>query len=410
MPPSPAAPEAATNNPFFFVAATPLGSRKMGVRAAANEPTLSELLRKEQLLLLRAWKLPRWAQTSESVGISTSDDLAMNDQLATLLPRGVPLTEALEVVSSVVKPGTKSRIERIREMVVSGSSFADACRKVGGFDDVSIAVYRAAERAGDLGGAASRLASSARRRLAISRKAITLLIYPAVVMAISVVVVLGMLSLVVPRIGEALSEAGVKLPWFSSLVFSVGGWCRDNLIWIALALVTAVVLAIAMRRQIAAAMIRALRVLPAVARLQLAVESTRFFAVMAAMSKSGVPLSDGLATTTLSITHPKLRSQLETLRRKLVEGGLLRTLIEDVTAFPVATRRLLIAAERGGDLDQVFDTLASDMAEEVDTRADRLLALLEPAIIVVMFAIIGALLLAIMIPLITLSSSAGSQL
>jgi type II secretory pathway component PulF len=128
------------------------------------------------------------------------------------------------------------------------------------------------------------------------------------------------------------------------------------------------------------------------------------------MSKSGVPLSDGLATTTLSITHPKLRAQLETLRRKLVEGGLLRTLIEDVTAFPVATRRLLIAAERGGDLDQVFDTLASDMAEEVDTRADRLLALLEPAIIVVMFAIIGALLLAIMIPLITLSSSAGSQL
>lgn len=409
MPPAPAAPQGATN-PFFFVAATPMGARKMGVRAAANEPTLSELLRKEQLLLLRAWKLPKWAQTSDSAGISTSDDLAMNDQLATLLPRGVPLTEALEVVSSVVKPGTKSRIERIREMVVSGSSFADACRKVGGFDDVSIAVYRAAERAGDLGGAASRLASSARRRLAISRKAITLLIYPAVVMAISVVVVLGMLSLVVPRIGEALSEAGVKLPWFSALVFSVGGWCRDNLIWIILALLTAIVLGVAMRKQIAATMIRALRVLPAVARLQLAIESTRFFAVMAAMSKSGVPIADGLATTTLSITHPKLRTQLETLRKRLVEGGLLRTLIDDVTAFPVATRRLLIAAERGGDLDQVFDTLANDMAEEVDTRSDRLLALLEPAIIVVMFAIIGALLLAIMIPLITLSSSAGSQL
>src|SRR5690606_23227896 len=223
-------PETASASPFLFVAATPMGSRKMGVRAAASEPSLSELLRKEQLLLLRAWRLPQWAQTSESVGIPVADDLAMNDQLATLLPRGVPLIEALDVVSTVVKPGTKQRIERIRDMVVSGSSFADACQKAGGFEDVSIAVYRAAERAGDLGGAAARLASSARRRLAISRKAITLMIYPAVVMSISVVVVLGMLSFVVPRIGEALSEAGVTLPWFSDLVFSAGAWCRDNLI------------------------------------------------------------------------------------------------------------------------------------------------------------------------------------
>ncbi|MGP1308692.1 MAG: type II secretion system F family protein [Phycisphaerales bacterium] len=402
-------PEAAPN-PFFYVAATPMGARKMGVRSAANEPTLSDSLRKEQLLLLRAWKLPAWAQTSDSGGVPTADELAMNDQLATLLPRGVPLTEALDVVASVVKPQTKQRVERIREMVVSGSSFADACNSVGGFDEVTIAVYRAAERAGDLGGAAERLASSARRRLAISRKAVTLMIYPAVVMTISVVVVLGMLSLVVPRIGEAISEAGVELPWFSALVFSVGDWCRGNILWIILALATVVALAVVARKQLGAAMLRTLRVVPAVARLQLAVETTRFFAVMAAMTKSGVPIADSLATTTLSITHPKLRAQLQAMRKKLVEGGLLRTLINEVTALPIATRRLLIAAERGGDLDQAFDTLAGDMAEEVDTRSDRLLALLEPAIIVAMFTIIGTLLLAIMIPLITLSSSAGTQL
>lgn len=400
----------ATPNPFFFVAATPMGSRKMGVRAAPNEPVLSEILRKEQLLLLRAWKLPRWAQTSETLTIPTSDEMAMNDQLATLLPRGVPLIEALEVVGTVVKPGTKTRVDKIREQVTSGASFADACARVGGFDQVTIAVYRAAERAGDLGGAADRLADSARRRLAISRKAITLLIYPVVVLAISVVVVLGMLSLVVPRIGDALSEAGVQLPWFSAIVFSVGGWCRGNIFWIILALLTLVVLGVAMRRQLLAAFLGAIRVLPAVANLQLAIESTRFFAVMAAMSKSGVPIAEALATTTPSIAHPKLREQLETMRRKLVEGGLLRTLLDEVTALPVATRRLLVAAERGGDLEEAFDSLATDMAEQVDTRADRLLALLEPAIIVVMFAIIGALLLAIMIPLITLSGSAGSQL
>ena len=138
------------------------------------------------------------------------------------------LIERLDVVSTVVKPGTKARIDKVREQVTSGASVADACRRVGGIDEVTVSVYRAAERAGDLGGAADRLADAARRRLAISRKAITLLIYPIVVMTISVVVVLGMLALVVPRIGDALSEAGVKLPWFSAVVFSVGDWCRGT--------------------------------------------------------------------------------------------------------------------------------------------------------------------------------------
>jgi len=144
-----------------------------------------------------------------------------------------------------------------------------------------------------------------------------------------------------------------------------------------------------------------LRKLPAVDTLLLTVESARFFSVMGAMTKSGVPLAEALGTSTDVIANPKLRTQLQTLRRKLVEGGVLRTLIEDVTALPLATRRLLIAGERGGDLDSVFDALSIDLADDVDTRTARLLALLEPLIIVGMFSLIGPLIMAIALPLMT---------
>jgi type II secretory pathway component PulF len=96
---------------------------------------------------------------------------------------------------------------------------------------------------------------------------------------------------------------------------------------------------------------------------------------------------------------------LTTLRTKLIEGGLLRILIERVTSLPLATRRLLIAAERSGDLEQAFDGLAADLADEVDKQSSRFLAMLEPILIVLMFGVIGTLLLSIMIPLMKATSA-----
>jgi type II secretory pathway component PulF len=133
-------------------------------------------------------------------------------------------------------------------------------------------------------------------------------------------------------------------------------------------------------------------------------ESARFFTVMAAMTRGGVTLADALGVASGAISHPLLRKQLTTLRTKLIEGGVLRMLIEGVDALPLPTRRLLIAAERSGDLETAFETLADDMAVELDRRSTRLLAALEPVLIVIMFLVIGTLVLSIMIPLIRSTS------
>ena len=110
----------------------------------------------------------------------------------------------------------------------------------------------------------------------------------------------------------------------------------------------------------------------------------------------------GVATE--AIAHPVMRRQLRTLRVRLVEGGVLRSLIDDVETLPLATRRLLMAAERAGDLETAFDTLADDLADEAERRSTRLLSVLQPALIVAMFVIIGSILMAVMLPLLTLPS------
>jgi general secretion pathway protein F len=393
---------AASPASFFYIAVRASGGRKFGVRQARSASALAETLRRESLLLLKWWRLPEWA--ARDTGLSLKDHAALNDQLAQLLGRGVPLVEALEVTATTVKPSAKARIERMRELVAAGSGFADACRTVGGFDDATIAVYKGAERTGDLAGAAKRLAETMRRRLAVSGKAATLMIYPSIVMSISLVVAVLMLMLVVPRLGEALQQASVKLPRFSQVVMGLGAWMRDNATWLAIGAAGAVALLLVGRGAVINLVGTASRRIPLLRDVILAQESARFFAVMAAMVKSGVPLAEALGVANTSVNHPALRAQLERLRTRLIAGGLLRTLIEEVSALPLATRRLLIAAERSGDLETAFSTLSADMADEVDRRSQRLLAVMEPLLIVIMFLVIGTLLMAILLPMLTMSS------
>lgn len=393
----------AAQSAFLYVAMRPGGGRKMGLRQAPSVPALAQSLRTDNQLLLKTYRLPAW--TARESTMALKDHAALNEQLSQLLSRGVPLVEALDVVAQTVRPAARPRVVRMKELVAAGSSFADACRTVGGFDQVTIAVYRGAERSGDLAGAARELMVTARRQLSISGKAITLVIYPVIVLAISIIVAFGMMVGVVPKLADALQQAGIPLPWFSRIVMDVGTWMRANIL-IVLAIVGAlIVTGIAFRKVILAVGQRVLRKLPLMRDVVLAQESARFFSVMGAMTRTGVTIGDALAVANQAVTHPLLRSQLERLRTRLIEGGLLRTLIEEVTALPVATRRLLVAAERSGDMESAFSTLAGDMTDEVDRRSQRLLAALEPLLIVVMFAIIGSLLLAIMLPMLTLSQN-----
>lgn len=388
---------------ILYLAARADGGRRVGFLRARDGRHLAEQLRRDRLVPLRTWTVPDWAPGG-SGKVALKDQCEVHTQLAQLLTRGVPLVEALDVVRSAVNPSTRPRIDRLRDLVAAGSGFADACRTVDLFDVVTIAVYRAAERTGDLGGAAKQLATTARRQLAIAGKASTLAIYPALVLAISLCVILGMLTIVVPKVGEALRSGETELPLLTELLMSLGIFLREQWLLGVLTLLALAAVVVFTRKALGRILLAGARRVPLVREVLLAQESARFFTVMAAMTRSGITLADALGVAVGVVHDPALRKQLQALRTRLIEGGVLRQLIDDVDALPVATRRLLIAAERAGDLESAFDTLAQDTADELDRRTQRLLAALEPMLIVLLFLVIGTLILAIMIPLIQASA------
>lgn len=389
----------------LYLATTFSGGRKIGVRQARDQRHLAEQLRREQMVPTRVWTLPVGLAGSGSSKVSLKNQAEVHLQLAQLLSRGVPLVEALEVTASAVAPSVRPRIERMRELVAAGSGFADAAQTVEAFDPITVAVYRASERSGDLAGAARQLMTTTRRQLAIAGKAITLIIYPAIVLSISVIVTTFLLMFVVPKIGAAIANAGGQIPAFTRLLIAAGTFMRDQWAWVLAAFGLIVTAAVVARSFIVAAIVSLSRRLPFVRPVLEAQESARFFTVMAAMSRSGVTLADSLATATGAVSDPVLVKQLTRLRTKLVEGGVLRSLIQEVEALPLTTRRLLIAAERAGDLQEAFDTLADDATADLERRSTRLMAALEPALIVMMFLMVGTLVLSIMTPLIKMAGN-----
>ncbi|MGH7134011.1 MAG: type II secretion system F family protein [Phycisphaerales bacterium] len=395
-----------STTPFFFVANKIGGGKNMGVRNARTQAQLAEVLRKEKMLLQRAYALPKWAGSGDVLPMK--DSVVLNEQLAQLLARGVPLVEALEVAASTVSVHARPTIDKMRDMVAAGSSFSDACAKVGGFDVVTIAIYRAAERTGDLAGSAKELAVNARRTMGVAGKAQTLAIYPAIVMTVSVLVAFSMITFIVPKLASQIAEVGTP-PWYTRVLAAMGEFSYEHLTYIVLLALIFVVILFAMRKPFFGAAWRLLRKTPLLRDVVLAQESARFFSVMSAMTRAGVPLADALATANQAIHHPRLRSQMDKLRVKLVEGGVLRVLIEQVDSLPLATRKLLIAAERAGDLEAAFGTLANDMIDQVERTSQRVLAVLQPATIVIMFVVVGGLLLAILVPLLTIAGQVGAK-
>jgi len=391
---------------FVYLAATSKGGRTLGLRSSATERSLAAALRRDRLVLLRAWGLPAWVSLGEQ-RLALKDQANLNTQLAQLLSRGVPLVEALEVAASVVSPAGKPVIERMRESVAGGDSFAEACVRSRQFDQVSVAVYRASEQSGDLAGAAGILAETALRRIQIAQRVVTVMMYPLIVITIATLVTGFLLTYVVPQIGRVLEQRPGDIPFYTRGVLIAGSFMQANWLWVVLVGAAALVCLIAARRQVAPALWALVRRAPVVKGVLRTQDAARFFDVMSAMTRSGVPLADALGVGVEAVRDPRLKTQLSKLRRRLIEGGVLRTLIDGVTALPLATRKLLVAADRAGDLESAFESLAQETGDRLKTQSERLLGILEPAVIVLMFLVIGSLVLSLMVPLLSISRSFG---
>lgn len=400
---------------FEYEAIDGAGRTKRGVVAAESARLARAELRRLSLTPISV-AAPKSAESMTADGkqgrISPNDLVLLTRQLSVLVGASTPLEEALSAVAlQTDKQTVRKRVLAVRERVLEGWRFADALgddRK--SFSDLYRAVVAAGEQSGDLAGVLDRLATMLEKNRAIRNKALASLIYPAALALVAGAVVVGLMTLVVPKIVEQFQTFDARLPFVTRFVIGVSDFIVDFGPAILLATIGA---GVAFWRGMSNPTFKLgfdQRVLgvPVIGKLLKSLDGARFARTLSTLVAGGAPLLDSLRGAQRTVTNSWIRDRLEISISMVREGASLAAGLKRANALPPMMGHMVAAGERAGAVPMLLDKAAVQLEEEFDTATTVALRLLEPAIIIGMGGVVMVIVLSILLPILRLNSLAGA--
>ena len=396
--------------PFFqYKAVTPSGEVQEGVLEASSTNTAVARLQEMGLIPIRAEEaggaqaavaaspraplFKRNKVTQEDIGVITRE-------LATLLKAGLPLDRSFEILISLASsPKVAELLAKIRNDVRGGSALSKALdAQRGVFSRFYINMIRAGEAGGSLPTVLLRLAEYMERAKALRDNVTASLTYPAFLAVVSILAVVVLLGAVVPRFKPIFAGTGKAVPLMTKAVLFAGDAMRNY--WIFMLFAAAALAILAQRRlrdpEVRYRFDRWLVTGPVVGNLFTRVEMARFSRTLGTLLANGVTLVAALTIVRETMGNAYLAEAIGSVARELKEGrGLGRPMME-TGRFPMLAVHMIQVGEETGRLDDMLMQVAETYDHEVEVAIRKALALLQPAMIVVMAAVIGFIIIAIL--------------
>lgn len=328
-------------------------------------------------------------------------------QMAALLKAGLPLEEVLSLAAD--QDGSK-RVNRplaaIRARVLEGRSLSEAMAEQPAlFPAMFTRSVAAAEQAGRLDTVIARLARHAERRLALSRSVTVALVYPLLLALISLGVVWGLLGFVVPRVVSVFEYSDQELPWMTRSLLELSSLTSSYGLWLVLLLAAAAAGAFVLfrlpgpRLWLDTTLLR----LPLVGGLVRAQAAALFARTLAILVGSAVPAVDALRAAAEVIANRKVRVDLEAAAARVREGASISGAMQPIEWLPPLTRRLIHGGEQAGELGEMLEHAAELHESDLQDTGQVLLAVLQPALILLVGLVVLYIVLAILLPIMNLS-------
>ncbi len=401
---------------YQYVAVDPSGKEHRGVLEGDTPRHVRQLLRERQLLAVDVSEVEaRERRTGRRFalrrGMSSLDLALVTRQLATLLRAGLPLEETLLAVSEQTeKARIKSIILGVRGKVLEGHTLA------AGLDDFPHAfpqVYRATvaagEQAGRLDAVLERLADYTESRHSLRQKLSHALVYPIVLTALSLGIIIMMLVYVVPRVVSVFENTSQELPALTRYLIAASDFLQS---WWFVVLGLIVLAALGVRRllqieNVRRSFHRSLLRAPVIGRVNRGVNTARFTRTLSILTSSGVPVLEALRISATVVSNMPMREAIQEAGTRVSEGGAVGRSLGQSRLFPPMTIHLIGSGEASGELDQMLERAAAHQESEMDSLLGTMLSVLEPALIVVMGLIVLAIVMAILLPIFQINQLVG---
>jgi type IV pilus assembly protein PilC len=300
-------------------------------------------------------------------------------------------------------------LEDVAKRVKTGEALSAAFEAQSGFPLMYTTTLLAGERSGNLPEVLDRYVSFQKVALTLRKKLIGSLIYPCVLLSLVTALLIFMFTVVVPQFAELYDQIGNKLPALTLALLSFGKWMQHNFLWLVLIVVaTAAALyrfSLTERGKDFADSVR-IR-LPILGKIWLKYQVALFARMLSTLLTGGLPLVPSLETASRSISSRRVSRAVQTSVGTVREGKSLADSLAKTGIFPDLATEMITVGEQTGALPQMLNSMSEFFEEDVATALAAALALIEPAILIVMGVVVVFILISLYLPIFSLGQASG---
>ncbi len=382
------------------------------IRVAESEPKLRQELEAKGLYILSlsrkgglfwsGWSIARRRR------IKTREFLVFNQELATLLRAGLPLVQSIDILRQRIDdPSFRATLNDVHDRVRSGAALSEAFEAQGAvIPGIYTASLMAGEKSGGLEEVIRRYVAHVKVIAQVKRKTVSALVYPAILMGLSLVVVSIIVLRVVPEFEEFYRGFGAELPLITRIIVSISTFFRAYFTLVVLGVGGAVAAAWYWLRQPGqlAMLDRLILKVPAVGQIAGRFATSQLARTLATLLSGGIPLVSAIDVASRALGNRFFADQLTLVGQRVREGEPLASSMAARGVFPGVAIKMVEVGESTGALQEMLTSVADFFDEEIDTQLSRFITIVEPALLVIMGIVIAALLIALYMPLLQMGS------
>jgi len=381
---------------------------------ASDVNTLISELRQKGYVILNVKEAKAQAgQSAQKKGrarrIKIDDLVIFSRQMATMVEAGIPLVQTLDILADQTENATfRVAIKKIKEDVESGKSLSEGLsghKKI--FSHLFISMVKAGEQSGSLDEILDRLAVYLEKMSNLQKKIKSAMTYPVVVFAIALIITTLMLMFIIPKFADIFKSMNAPLPAPTAALINASDFVRANFLLVVGVFVGIIFLIRYLINTPKGRLLwdRLLLKMPIFGILLLKSSIAKFSRTLSTLVKSGVPILNALEIVGSTAGNKVVEGAVLECRNSIREGEGIAGPLEARNVFPPMVVRMIAIGEETGELEEMLSKIADFYETQVDTAVDGLSALLEPLIIAFLGIVIGGIVIAMFLPILTMTSA-----
>jgi type IV pilus assembly protein PilC len=388
---------------WVYKARTVGGESQTGEVSAASEADVVGQLRRRRLVVISVKEKPKELKLSFGGRVKTKDLVLFTRQFATMINAGLPLVQSLDILAAQ-QPNKRAaeKIKAVLSDVESGATLADAMgRHKDFFSDIYVNMVAAGETGGILDVILLRLAEYLEAAARLKRKVRGAMFYPVTVLSFAALAIAALLIFVIPTFAGFFTTSGVPLPLPTRIVMGLSDFLLAY--WWAVAAVLAGLgwMARAYRRTPDGRLTtdRLLLRIPIFGDVLRKAAIARFSRTLGTLVQSGVPILDGLEITARTAGNRVVEDAVMKSRASIAGGETIAEPLKRSAVFPPMVVQMINVGEQTGGLDDMLGKIADFYDDEVEAAVGALTSIIEPVMIVFLGGIVGAMVVAMYLPI-----------